>query len=115
MKTYKKELDNWNEDTPPEFTSNVQSVASGSGILSIGMIVTLLAIAMPPSASMPVIGGPQVTHIAMSGPTLGPTPFGVLKAVTVCCLVLFLMRHQDKVEMVTIVEMVELLGQELYK
>ena len=28
-----KELDSWNEDTPQEFTSNVQSVASGSGIL----------------------------------------------------------------------------------
>ena len=71
-----KELDSWNEDTTPEFTSNVQSVASGSGIPSIGMIVSLPAIAMPPSVSMPVIGGPQVTPIPMTGPTLGPTPFG---------------------------------------
>ena len=26
-----KELDSWNEDTTPDFTSNLQSVASGSG------------------------------------------------------------------------------------
>ena len=71
-----KELYSWNEDTPSEFTSNLQSVASGSGIPSIGMTVTLPAIAMPPSVSMPVIGGPQVTPIPMSGPTLGPTAFG---------------------------------------
>ena len=36
-----KELDSWNEDTTPEFTSNLQSVASGSGIPSIGMTVSL--------------------------------------------------------------------------
>ena len=40
------------------------------------MTVTLLTIAMPPSASMPVIGGPQVTPISISGSALGPTPFG---------------------------------------
>ena len=54
----------------------MQSVATSSGIPSIGMIVTLPAVAMPPLASMPVIGRPQVTSISMSGPTLGPTPFG---------------------------------------
>ena len=41
------------------------------------MIVTLPTIAMPQSTSVPVIGGPQVTPISMSGSTLGPTPFGV--------------------------------------
>ena len=71
-----KELDSWNEDTTPEFTSNLQSVASGSGIPSIGMTVSLPAISMQPSISMPVIGGTPVTPIPMSGPTLGPTPFG---------------------------------------
>ena len=70
-----KELDSWNEDTTPELTSNLQFVVSGSAIPSIGMIVSLLAISMPPSVSMPVIGGPQVTPIPMIGSTLGPTPF----------------------------------------
>ena len=32
-----KELDSWNEDTTPEFTSNLQSVASGSELHSFGM------------------------------------------------------------------------------
>ena len=70
-------MDSWNEDTLPEFTSNLQSVASGSGIPSIDMIVSLPAISMPPTISMPIISGPQVAPIPMSGPTLGPTPFGV--------------------------------------
>ena len=67
-----KELDSWNEDTTLEVTSNLQSVASGSGIPSIGMTVSVPPIAM----SSPVIGGPPVTPIPMSGPTLGPIPFG---------------------------------------
>ena len=71
-----KELDSWNEDTTPEFTSNLQFVPISSGILSIGMTVALPSVSMPPSISMPVFGGPQVTPIPMSGPTLGPTPFG---------------------------------------
>ena len=53
-----KELDSWNEDTTPKFTSNLQSVASASGIPSIGMIVSLPAISIPPTVSMPVMGGP---------------------------------------------------------
>ena len=71
-----KELDSWNEDTTPEFTANLQAVASGSGIPSMGMTVSLPTVSMQPSVSMPVIGGPQVTPIPTSGPTLGPTPFG---------------------------------------
>ena len=71
-----KELDSWNEDTPPELTSNLQSVASGSGIPSIGMTVSLPSVSMQPLVSMPVIGGPPVTPILMSGPTLSSTPFG---------------------------------------
>ena len=111
-------MNSWNEDTTLECTSNLQSVASGSGIPSIGMIVTLPAIAMPSLASMLVIGGPQVTPISMNGPTLGPIPLGILKVAVVCHLVLCLMRHQAKVEMMKIVEMVAmvvLLGQELYR
>ena len=71
-----KELDSWNEDTTPEFTSNLQSVASGSGLHSFGMTVSQPYVAMSSLVSMPVIGGPQVIPIPMSGPTLGPTPFG---------------------------------------
>ena len=71
-----KELDSWNEDTTPEVPSNLQSVASGSGIPSIGMTVSLPSVSMQPPISMPVIGGPPVTPIPMSGPTLGSTPFG---------------------------------------
>ena len=71
-----KELDSWNEDTTPEFTSNLQFVASGSGIRSLGMTVSLPAISIQPLVSMPVVGGPQVTSIPVSGPTLGPPPFG---------------------------------------
>ena len=71
-----KELDSWNEDTTHEFTSNLQSIASGSGIPSIGMTISLPTIAMPPVVSLAVIGGPQVTPIPMSGPTVGATPFG---------------------------------------
>ena len=33
-------------------------------------------VAMSSPISMPVIGGPQVIPTSMSGPTLGPTPFG---------------------------------------
>ena len=47
-----------------------------------------------------------------------PHHLEVLRAIVVCCLVIFLMRRHDKVEMVTIVEMVvmvELLGPELYR
>ena len=39
------------------------------------MTVSLPIVSIPPSVSMPGIGGPQVTPIPMSGPTLGPTPF----------------------------------------
>ncbi|MCV6576723.1 MAG: hypothetical protein OIF58_13400, partial [Cohaesibacter sp.] len=71
-----KELDSWNEDTTPEYTTNVQSVASGSGLPYFGMPVSQPYVAMSAPVSMPVIGGPQVSPIPMSGPTLGPTPFG---------------------------------------
>ena len=71
-----KELDSWNEDTTTEFTSNVQSVASGSGLPSFGMPVSQPYVAMSAPISIPVIGGPQVNPIPMSGPTLGSTPFG---------------------------------------
>ena len=47
-----KELDSWNEDTTPEFASNLQSVASGNGIPSIGMIVSLPSVSMQPPVSM---------------------------------------------------------------
>ena len=111
-----KELDSWNEDTTPEFTSNLQFVASGSGIPSLGMTVSLPAISMQPSVSMLVMGGPQVTSISMSGSTLGPTPFGVLRAIVVPRLVLYLMRCQDKVEAtMEMMAMVELLDPKLYK
>ena len=71
-----RELDSWNEEATPEFTSNLQSVASGSGLPSFGMIVSQPYIAMASPVSILVIGGPQVSPISMSGPTLGPTPFG---------------------------------------
>ena len=71
-----KELDSWNEDTTPEVTSYLQSAANGSGIPSIGMTISLPSVSLPPSASMLVIGGPPVTPILMSGPTLSSTPFG---------------------------------------
>ena len=35
---------------------------------------------MSPPVSLPVIGGPQVTPIPMSGPTLGSIPFGGLQS-----------------------------------
>ena len=71
-----KELDSWNEDTTPEFASNLQYVASGSGLSSIGMTVSQPYVAMSSPVSMPMIGGPPVTLIPINGPTLGPTPFG---------------------------------------
>ena len=71
-----KELDSWNEDRPPEFTSNLQSVASGSGLPHFGMPVSHPSVAMSAPVSMPVIGGPQVSPIPMGGPPLGSTPFG---------------------------------------
>ena len=71
-----KEWDGWNEETTPEVTSNLQSVASGSGLHSFRMPVSQPYVAMSPPVSMPVIGGPQVIPTPMSGPTLGPTPFG---------------------------------------
>ena len=71
-----KELDSWNEETTPEVTSNLQSVASGSGLPYFGMHVSQPPTAMSSPVSLPVIGGPQVNPIPMSGPTLGPTPFG---------------------------------------
>ena len=40
------------------------------------MIVSLTSVSMQPPVSMPVLGGPPVTPISMSGPTLGSTPFG---------------------------------------
>ena len=46
-KYLQKELDSWNEDTTPEFTSNLQFVASGSGILSMGMIISLPVVSIP--------------------------------------------------------------------
>ena len=70
-----KELDSWNEETTPEFTSNLQSVASGSGPHSFGMPVSQSYVAMSSPVSIPMIGGPQVIPTPMSGPTLGPTPF----------------------------------------
>ena len=71
-----KELDSWNEDTPPEFTSNLQSVASGSGLPHFGMPVSHPSVAMSAPVSMPVIGGPQVSPILLSDPTGDTTPFG---------------------------------------
>ena len=71
-----KELDSWNEETTPEYTYNLQSVASGSGLPYFGMHVSQPPTAMSSPVSLPVIGGPQVNPIPMSGPTLGPTPFG---------------------------------------
>ena len=71
-----KELDSWNEEVTQEYTSNMQFVASGSGLPSFGMLVSQPYVAMSTLVSLPVIGGPQVSPIPMSGPTLGPTPFG---------------------------------------
>ena len=71
-----KELGSWNEDTTPEFASNLQFVASGSGFPFVGMIVSQPYVAMSSLVSMPVIGGPPVMPNPMSGLTLGPTPFG---------------------------------------
>ena len=71
-----KELDSWNEETPPEFTSNLQSVASGSGLPYFGMPVSQPDVAMSAPISMPVVGGPQVSSILMSDPTGDPIPFG---------------------------------------
>ena len=51
-------MESWGVPYQSEFESNLQSVASGSGISNLGMFVTLLAIALPPSVSVPVIGGP---------------------------------------------------------
>ena len=69
-------MDSWNEEITPEVTSNLQSVASGSGLHSFGMSVSQPYVAMSSPVPMPVIGGPQVIPTSMSGPTLGPTPFG---------------------------------------
>ena len=69
-------MDSWNEEATLEFTSNLQFVASGSGLTSFGMPVSHPYVAMSSPVSMPVIGGPQVSPIPMSGPTLGPTPLG---------------------------------------
>ena len=71
-----KELDSWNDDTTPEYTSNLQSVASGSGLPYFGMPVSQPYVAMSVPVSMPVIGGPQVSPILMSDPTRDTTPFG---------------------------------------
>ena len=59
-----------------------------------------------------------MTPIPMSGPTLGPTPLGDPQGNRRVSFGLCLMRRQDKVEMVTIMEMmamVELLDQEMYR
>ena len=40
------------------------------------MLVTLPAIVVPPSVSIPMIGGPKVNPVSMSGSQLGPTLFG---------------------------------------
>ena len=53
-----KELDSWNEEATPEVTSNLQSVASGSGLPYFGMPVSQPHVTMSSLASMPVIGGP---------------------------------------------------------
>ena len=71
-----KELDSWNEETTPEYTSNLQSVASGSGLPYFGMPVSQPYVTMSTLVSLPVIGGPQVIPTPMSGPALGSTPFG---------------------------------------
>ena len=71
-----KELDSWNEEATPKFTSHLQSIASGSGLPSFGMSVSQPNVTLSAPVSIPVIGGPQVSPIPMSGPTLGPTPFG---------------------------------------
>ena len=75
-----KELDSWNEETTPEVTSNLRSVASGSGLPYFGMLVSQPHVAMSSPVSMPGIGGPQVIPTPMSGPILGPTPFGGLQS-----------------------------------
>ena len=110
-----KELDSWNEEATPEYTSNLQYVASGSGLPSFGMPVSLPSVAMSAPTSMPVIGGPQVSPIPMSGPTWAPLHLGVHRAIVVFRLVPCLMRRQDQVEMVIMMAMVELLDQELYR
>ena len=69
-------MDSWNEETTPEVTSNLRSVASGSGLPYFGMLVPQPHVAMSSPVSMPVSGGPPVIPTPMSGPTLGPTPFG---------------------------------------
>ena len=69
-------MESWDVPYQSEFESNLQSVASGSGISNLGMSVTRPAIAMPLPTSMSMIGGPQVNPVSMSGPQLGPMPFG---------------------------------------
>ena len=71
-----KELNSWNEEPTPEVTSNLQFVASGSGLPYFGMPVSQPYGTMSSPISLPVIGGPQVSPIPMSGPTMCPTPFG---------------------------------------
>ena len=71
-----KELNSWNEETTPEYTSNVQSVASGSGLPYFGMPVSQPDVAMSSPVSLPVISGPQMSPMPMSGSALGSTPFG---------------------------------------
>ena len=114
--TLQKELDSWNEETTPEVTSNLQSVASGSGLPYFGMPVSQPYTAMSSPVSLPVIGGPQVSPIPMSGPTLGPTPFGGPQGNRRVLFGSVLMRRQvkNKITMV-IMEMVEQWDQELYR
>ena len=61
-------MESWNIPNQSEFESNLQFVVSGSGISNLGMYVTLPAISLSPSASMPVVSGPQVNPISMSDP-----------------------------------------------
>ena len=110
-----KELDSWNEDTPPEFTSNLQFVASGSGLPHFGMPISHPSVATSTPVSMPMIGGPQASPILLSDPTGDITPFGGPQGNRRVSLVPCLMRRQDQVEMAIMMAMVELLGPELYR
>ena len=97
-------------------TDYLPTSTNGSGLHSFGMTVSQPNLAISVPVSMPVIGGPQVSPIPMGGPHIGaPFHLGVHRAIVVFCLVPCLMRRQDKVEMVIMMAMVELLDQELHR
>ena len=95
-----------------EITENRQPVPSGSGLPFSEQIApgTFAIQAMRP----PLTGGSQGDLPTFEGQERDSVPININKEIVVFCLVLCLMRRQDKVATMEMVNMVILLDQELY-